>query len=70
VGLTAEGPGRGRRRQLPAPWTGITGPHCEECSWSWRDGVREVKVRSTGCAVHGDAAMAAAAEEAADGDAQ
>jgi hypothetical protein len=43
---------RGKSRPLPEPWTGITGPDCHLCSWSWRGGVREVKVRSAACHVH------------------
>lgn len=43
---------RGKPRVLPEPWTGITAPYCELCSWSWRGGVREVKVRNAGCPVH------------------
>lgn len=50
----AEGPParRGKARALPEPWTGITAPDCHLCSWSWRGGQREVKVRNAACAVH------------------
>jgi hypothetical protein len=43
---------RNKPRVLPEPWTGITGPDCHLCSWSWRNGRREVKVRSEACHVH------------------
>lgn len=39
-------------RPLPDMWTGITGPDCDKCSWSWRDGRREIKVLSAACGVH------------------
>lgn len=41
-----------KTRPLPEVWTGITEPDCVLCSWSWRDGHREVKVRSEACPVH------------------
>jgi len=42
---------RGKSRPLPPAWTGITGPDCHLCAWSWHNGVREVKFRSEACTV-------------------
>jgi len=54
-------PGRAKPtkpRPLPAPWTGITEPDCDMCSWSFRNGVREIKYVSAACNVHSRAGQA------------
>jgi len=48
---------RGKPRVLPEAWTGITAPDCHECSWSFRNGVREVKYVNSACHVHYRAAQ-------------
>jgi hypothetical protein len=58
LGQPVPGPARGKRRQLPGAWTGITEPDCHDCAWSWHDGRREVKFRNTACTVHQDTTQA------------
>jgi hypothetical protein len=56
---------RVKSRPLPPAWTGITGPYCWKCAWSWHDGVREIKYVAGDCGVH--VAMAAAGPEGGEG---
>ena len=37
---------------MPDPWPGIAAPDCNDCSWSWREGIRQVKYLSSACIVH------------------
>lgn len=53
-GATGSTPGDRQLFQVPPPWPGITWGHdarCE-CSWAFRDGVMQVKVKSGACTVH------------------
>lgn len=38
--------------RMRAAWTGITAPDCHLCTWAVRNGIREVKYRSSACLVH------------------
>jgi hypothetical protein len=56
--MTANPVGRSKPRPLPTAWTGITEPHCEICSWSVRNGRREIKYASMACSIHRMAVLA------------